>query len=67
MECPALLPALMRETGQKDRSRTKRKKHTPEQILRLLRQIEVAVENGKTYSFWPRTNETITCSLTKVE
>jgi hypothetical protein len=29
---------------------TRRKKHTPEQVVKLLRQIEVAVANGKTTS-----------------
>jgi putative transposase len=28
----------------------RRKKHTPEQVVNLLRQIEVAVANGKTTS-----------------
>jgi len=49
LECPAFfVPVLMRETGQKERKMAKGKKHTPEQIVSLLRQIEVAVANGKT-------------------
>jgi putative transposase len=29
------------------------RKHTPEQVVNLLRQIEVAVANGKTTAQWP--------------
>jgi hypothetical protein len=48
MEFPALfLPVLMRETGQKGAEDGEGKKHTTEQIVSLLRQIEVAVANGE--------------------
>jgi hypothetical protein len=50
LECPAafFVPVLIRETGQKGADYGEGKKHTPEQIVSLLRQIEVAVANGKT-------------------
>jgi hypothetical protein len=37
-----------RTTREKERNMAKGKKHTPEQIVSLLRQIEVSVANGKT-------------------
>ena len=49
LECLAFFePVPMRETGQKGAEDGEGKKHTPEQIVSLLRQIEVAVANGKT-------------------
>ena len=49
VECPAFfVPVEMRETGTRGASMARGKKHTAEQIVNLLRQVEVAVANGKT-------------------
>jgi hypothetical protein len=51
VECPAFFePVALIETGLQGAAMARRKKHTSEQVLNLLRQIEVAVANGKTTS-----------------
>lgn len=48
MECPAIfVPVELRETGMRGALNGTRKKNTPEQIVSLLRQVEVAVASGK--------------------
>jgi hypothetical protein len=47
--CPANLVSVgMRQTGMRGAWNSTRKKHSPAQIVSLLRQSEVAVANGKT-------------------
>jgi putative transposase len=49
LECPArFVPEQMIETGTKELGMARGKKHSAEQIVNLLRQIEVAIANGKT-------------------
>jgi putative transposase len=47
--CPAFfVPVRVIETEYKEHDMARGKKHTAEQVVNLLRQIEVAVANGKT-------------------
>jgi hypothetical protein len=48
VECPAFFPVLIRETGQKEAEHGERKEAYIRTDRELLRQIEVAVANGKT-------------------
>ena len=51
VECPAFFePVALIETGLQGASDGKTEEDTPEQVVNLLRQIEVAVANGKTTS-----------------
>ena len=45
-----VLSGPAKELDFKERTMARRKKHTPEQVVNLLRQIEVAVANRKTTS-----------------
>jgi len=48
LECPAFfVPVEMRQLEQGEMAMARGKKHTAEQIVNLLRQVEVGVANGK--------------------
>src|SRR3978361_946235 len=49
LECPAtFVPVEMRQPGKEELRMRRGTKHTAEQIVNLLRQVEVSVANGKT-------------------